>query len=537
LVKNSAKSATMKNLPLTLIPLRRKKNDDMRLFGGRSRAACYCGALLMAGSVSAGAQGWEQSLYWWKDPFRVDGKTAASPNESWQPRAPLPKVPAPPAPAVSLATDAPLTLPELTEYALVNNSRTKQAWLSARAAAAALGVSRADSFPRIDAGYQVARTHAVSGTTGLIGQWLWQWGPQISLNYVLFDFGLTSARNQVAENRVLAANLTQNRALQEVVFQVEQAYYQLIGIDALVRINEQALKNVETSLDAARRRRESGVATVADVYRSETQVAQARLTLTRSRGELEKARGQLSSVVGLPVNSSIKVQTLSAPPQTAEAMKSIANYLETVKESRPDLVAAQAQVDAARATAAATAKAGLPSIQLSANSSLRRWSRNDVFGSPTTLNANGTPFNSTPDSRAHNLTLNLVIPLFSGFRDTYNLRQANVQIEQAEATRDALYRQSQLEVWQAFYDLQTVNGSISSTEALVKSAEQTAQATLARYQGGFGTILDLITAQQDETSARTQRIQSYLDWYTVLARLSLSVGAGNLINTKAETKQ
>jgi outer membrane protein TolC len=135
------------------------------------------------------------------------------------------------------------------------------------------------------------------------------------------------------------------------------------------------------------------------------------------------------------------------------------------------------------------------------------------------------------------LTLNVVIPLFGGFRDTYNVRQANVAIEQAEASRDALYRQAQLEVWQAFYDLQTVNGSISSTEALVKSAEQTAQATLARYQGGFGTILDLITAQQDETSARTQRIQSYLDWYTVLARLNLSVGAGNLMTTKAEMKQ
>jgi len=102
------------------------------------------------------------------------------------------------------------------------------------------------------------------------------------------NFGLVEARQQAAEHRLLATNLTQNRVLQEVVFQVEQAYYQLIGIEALVRINEQALKNLETALDAARRRRDSGVATVADVYRAETQVAQARLTLTRSRGELKK---------------------------------------------------------------------------------------------------------------------------------------------------------------------------------------------------------------------------------------------------------
>ena len=58
----------------------------------------------------------------------------------------------------------------------------------------------------------------------------------------------------------------------------------------------------------------------------------------------------------------------------------------------------------------------------------------------------------------------------------------------------------------------------------MKSAEQTAQATLARYKAGFGSLLDLITAQQDESNARVQRIQSYLDWYTALARLQFSTG-------------
>ena len=66
-----------------------------------------------------------------------------------------------------------------------------------------------------------------------------------------------------------------------------------------MQVNELTLKNLRTSLDAAGRRRESGLATVADVYRAETQVAQAELNLIRSRGELEKARGQLATAVGL----------------------------------------------------------------------------------------------------------------------------------------------------------------------------------------------------------------------------------------------
>ena len=485
----------------------------------------------MAGSASAGAQSLQDALKWWKDPFSVESKTAPAPDQPWQATKPLPAVPEPKGPAQAIKSDVPLTLPELTDFALLNNARTRQAWLSARAAAAAAAIARGDSFPVISGGWSYLHARPVSGTTGLIAPWIDRWGPSISLSYVLYDFGLVEARQQAAEHRLLASNLAQNRVLQEVMFQVEQAYYQLIGIEALVRINEQALKNLETALDAARRRRDSGVATVADVYRSETQVAQARLTLTRSRGEFEKARGQLASVVGLPINSSLRVQTLSAPPQSEQALRSINDYLETVKSVRPDLVAAQAQVESFRASALAASKAGLPSIEFAASAQHSQWAAHG--------NASPSPVYEPyrPNTQTYSAGINVRIPIFSGFKDTYTQRQAEVQTQQAEATRDALFRQTQLEVWQAFYDLQTVSGSIGSTEALVKSAEQTAQATLARYQGGFGTILDLITAQQDETSARTQRIQSYLDWYTVLARLNLSVGAGDLMTTKTETKQ
>jgi outer membrane protein TolC len=130
----------------------------------------------------------------------------------------------------------------------------------------------------------------------------------------------------------------------------------------------------------------------------------------------------------------------------------------------------------------------------------------------------------------------LRIPIFTGFRDTYSARQAQVLAETAEASRDLQLRQVEVEVWQSYYDLTTTASSISSTEVQVRSAEQTAQATLARYQSGFGSILDLITAQQDESNARVQRIQSYLDWFTTLARLQVAVGASDLLKAAGGAK-
>ena len=136
----------------------------------------------------------------------------------------------------------------------------------------------------------------------------------------------------------------------------------------------------------------------------------------------------------------------------------------------------------------------------------------------------------------YSLGVNIRIPLFDGFREKYSSRQAQALAEQAEANRDIVYRQTELDVWQAYYDVETAAGSLGSTEAQVKSAEQTAQATLARYRAGFGSILDLITAQQDESNARVQRIQSYLDWYTALARLQFSTGFNDIMAAAAEKK-
>ena len=431
------------------------------------------------------------------------------PHELWRPTEPLPAVRAPeqsPSPQGA----APLSLPELTEFALRNNPRTRQAWLAARAAAAGVGIERADLFPQVTANYGITRTRPVSATTGATSPWQTRFGPSISLSYVLYDFGVRDQQIEAAEYRLLAANLSHNRVLQDVVLQVEQAYYTLLGLEALVRTNELSLTNNRTALEAVQKRRESGLATIADVYRVETQVAQAQLNLTRSQGDLEKAKGQLAAAVGLPVTSTLSVQTLADEPQVREMTDAMTTLLDRAKANRPDLVAAEAQARAARASANAVAKAGLPSIEIAGSS------------------AQTSFHDDRPSAIGYTIGINVRIPLFTGFRDTYARRQAEAQAAQAEAARDSLYRQTELDVWQAYYDLRTAASGIANTEAQVKSAEQTAQATLARYKAGFGSILDLITAQQDESNARVQRIQSYLGWFTALARLNFAVGMNDI---------
>jgi outer membrane protein TolC len=384
-----------------------------------------------------------------------------------------------------------------------------------------VGIEQADYLPQLSGLFGVTRLRPVSGTTGAVSPWQTRYGPSLSLSYILFDFARVD-QVRAAEYRLLAANLNQNRVLQDVVFQVEQAYYRVLGLELLVRVNERSLENLRTSLDAAGRRRESGLATVADVYRAETQVAQADGVLIRSRGEFEKARGQLASAVGLPVNHTLQLQTFAELPPIQDVMSSINDLLDRARATRPDIVAAEAQARGARSAAEAASKARYPTLELAGAAG-----QTAFFDQAN---------RDRPGATNYSLGLNLRIPIFTGFRDNYALAQAQALAQQAEASRDTLYRQTELDVWQAYYDVKTASGGIGSTDAQVKSAEQTSQATLARYRAGFGSILDLITAQQDESNARVQRIQSYLDWYTALARLQFSTGFADIISAASGKK-
>ena len=484
----------------------------MQRFGRLSRGLVGLSLIGCVTNVS-GQQFWGRDLWgrdlWGKDPLRTEGRVSPSPDRAWQPVQPLPPVPSPALTHQPVGA-ATLTLAEVTEFALRNNPRARQAWFAARAAAAGVAIEQADLLPEVTGLVSASRVRPVSATTGATSPWQNRYGPSVSLTYVLLDFA-RGDQIEAAEYRLLAANLNQNRVLQDIVFQVEQAYYRLMSLDLLVRVNELTVNNLRTSLDAAGRRRESGLATVADVYRAETQVAQADLNLIRSRGELEKARGQLAAAAGLAVNSTLRVQTLTELPQIQEMKTTVGDLLDRARAARPDLVAAEAQARSARSSAEAASKAGLPTIEV-------------------TGGAGRTFFTDDRSSAAnYSIGVNVRIPLFNGFRDRYGMQLAQAQAEQAVANRDTLYRQAELDVWQAYYDVQTAATAITTTESQVRSAEQTSEATLGRYRAGFGSILDLITAQQDEANARVQRIQSYLDWYTALARLQFSTGFNDIM--------
>ena len=253
-----------------------------------TRLARAAGLLLVAGCVGTPS---------------VSGVPGASPSPDvpWTPPAALPPrwpgPTAPPRPAVPADLGERirrLTLAEIVELGLRNNPATREAWANAQSAAAVYGSERGAWLPTVDGDVSASRlkTAASQGRTAVQQS---VFTPSVSLTYLLFDFGGRTGRIEGARQRLLSAGFTHNAAIQDVVLQIQVAYFQYLASRALLEAQRTTLAEADTNLTAAEERRRVGVATIADVLQSRTAVSQARLDVETTEGTLQTTRGALAS--------------------------------------------------------------------------------------------------------------------------------------------------------------------------------------------------------------------------------------------------
>ena len=454
----------------------------------RRQAALFTLLLVLAGPAPRGHT--QQN----RDPFDVQRLRPAGPSSFWEGA----HVPC----AAPVQVPQPLRLPDVVDLALCNNPQTRESWANAKVQAAQVGVARADYLPSIDAAVVLQRTEtrntpSSGGRSDLDGA--------LTFNYLLFDFGGRDAALEQARQSLLAADWTHNATLQIVLLNAVQAYYQLYAAQEAVSSVLAAEKASLNSLEATRARQRAGTATRADVLQAQTAYSQSQLDRTQAQGDAATARGVLANTLGLSAEQPL---TIASPPdlearQVAE--RAVEQLIELARTRRPDLAAAQAQVRAAESNIKVQESAGKPTVSLFA-------------GLGATATAPGL------DPGTGSIGLQVRIPLFTGYRSTYQILQARERLELQTASRDRIATDVSLDVWRAYQDLLTQQQSLTTTEELVASAQESYNAALARYRAGVGTIIDLLNAQSALASANLQRIQARYLWNLAKVTLARAIG-------------
>jgi len=405
---------------------------------------------------------------------------------------------------VLLATVAhaePITLARAIDIALTNNPRTRTTWLQARAAEANLGASRSAYLPEVDVNASAgrSRTSAQPATNFF--------SPSVALSYLLFDFGGREAAVEEARQTFIAANLFHDQAIQDVILATEQAYYDYLDAKALLAAQESTVRERKTSLDAADARHNAGVATIADVLQARTALSQAELNRETIEGQLHTIEGTIATVLGAPVTTHYEFGDLPPDVPVQQTTTRIEELITRAAAGRPDLLATRAEAERARVRIREVRAEGLPSFVVNGNAG-----RTFVNGGGS---SSYTPYSAVVAMR---------FPLFTGFRNTYDVRAAEIEADLAKENVRSLEQQIGLQVWTSYYALQTAAQRFTTARDLLASAQQSADVARDRYKAGVGNILDLLTAESALESARAQEVQARADWFLAVAQLAHDTG-------------
>jgi outer membrane protein len=439
-------------------------------------------------------------LQWpeWHDPFKVEAQASASPVKDMLDQRVCPDAPPP----------SPLTLAAAAEYALCRNPKTRQAWLQARIETSNVGVSRAAYLPSVaaDVGYSTSRYNYPDFGVKLDSSTATY---DLKLSWVLTDFGRRAATLDSASAVLDAANAAQDAALQKALLDAAQAYFDAQTAAEALAVARESEAAAHDSEQVAVAKYQAGVVALTDELQARSASSQTRYERVHAEAELQNALGQLAVNIGLPAQTPLVLAKREIPEVPPDGPGAADSLIAEALKHHPNLIAARAREQAARAAVEATRAEGLPSVSLNASRQFNKQLK-------------ATPLSSfqTDDT----VGLQLSIPLFEGFARQYKVYGAQVQTELRIAQTKELEQQVSLDVWQSYNILDSERENLKSSAEVVQNAQKSYEIARGRYKAGVGDIVELLNAQTVRARAQQQQVKSESGWLAARLKLAASVG-------------
>ncbi len=413
----------------------------------------------------------------------------------------------------------PYRLEELIDIAETNNPHTRIAWERAKQAAEGVGIARSEYYPHLagaalfgDArfinpfpkplaplGYTMVEDPSID--TGL------------AVEYTVFDFGRRRAQLDSSKAQQLAAAASFQRANQDVAYGVVVAYYNLVTAQERLAAIQQILATARTTQSAAEAQLANGRATLPDVLNAKAGTAHAEYDLQKSLGAEEIARVRLREALGVEPSDAIAVEKPAGIPDLSAVSTSVAGFVETALQDRPDLKSLAEKLQAAGAEVRKARSAYRPTVEFESNGSSQSiW--------PTVSQPSLGDTTQFVWSAGIQLKWNL---FDGGLRRHEVLRRTSEQRQAGEEVReksDAITR----ETWVAYIEFGTAVRQKEAAQTLLQAATTSYDASLDAYRYGVKNLVDLVNAEAQLAAARLADVEARSAVLTSAANLGYTTG-------------
>ena len=411
------------------------------------------------------------------------------------------------------------SLVELIDIAQRRNPATRVAWEQARQAAIDVGIARAAYLPALTASAIAGWEHVVfpfpsnlvpQGFITFNAQEIW---PQLTVDYLLLDFGGRAAAVEAAHQLSIAGNVAFTEAHQQLIFNVARAYFTLDGVEAALRAAQQALADAKVVQQSAEALFGRGLDTIVDVQLARRATAQAQYDLAQAQSAQHDAMYTLLAAMDLPPATKLRVAGASERPLPPRTARTVDDVLGEALRRRPDLLAGVAKLRASDAEIAAARSALFPKALLSAN----------VQGNIGRLSVDNSPDLGVVKPQGAAL-LKFEWPLYEGGLLQNKLTLAQSKREEAEAALKERTDQALREVALAYDQVDTGLQQYDAAIALQTASETAFHSASDSYAHGVGTLTDATSAQTGLATARAAVARAHAQSLINAAALAFATG-------------
>jgi outer membrane protein len=331
----------------------------------------------------------------------------------------------------------------------------------------------------------------------------------LTVTQLIYDGGRTIANIRSSKEADIAGRATLLRQLQTLAFNVASAYYTVLEDNATVTADAQLVHEFEVNEASTAAQIRNGAAARSDIAAAQFQTAQAKGNLVTAQGTAIGAQATFATTLGLDADAQVVPQQITSQPSAPNP--TYAASLKRAMLMRPDYISAAYNVQSAQENLRYAKLARFPILSAGASYGVSRQFV-DCFSSTTTAPKTGivTPFSLCPGpsswSNDKTLGLALTIPIYDQGVTNYNVAIAASQLDQAVATLNSTKLTVESDVRSALATLISSRASLVQARSELTSAQVSLDATQAQYRVGATTILNVVTAEANLTTAQSSYI-------------------------------
>lgn len=249
------------------------------------------------------------------------------------------------------------------------------------------------------------------------------------------------------------------------MLQVEQDYYTLLRLENILGVLDEAIRLAERQLDVAKRRQESGAATVLDVMRAETALVRHRADREEVVGNMQLAKRKFTQTLGLAAETRLILDPTVVSEDLPQITLEVA--LQEGADNRIELGQAAAGVSIAE-----------KELELATND----------------------------------------------YTPVLTRRQAEIELERAQIRQHQAQQGIQLDIENSYHAMHDAYKRMELADLELAEADENHRVVQALFAAGMATDVEILQVQTGLMQARSARVNATFDFNIARAQLFHAIG-------------